>query len=171
MIDRGAPWEKRESDPSLALAPYTRQRLSAVNGSVRLLKNVKVLGVTRNGEGYRVIGGGDRSWSTETPPILATGFSGGLQTIQSLLAWSKRGHALLTPSDESTVASGLFVCGPQVRHKGVIFCFIYKFRQRFAVVATEIAGRLGLSTEPLEQYRRHNMYLDDLSCCGRKCEC
>ena len=61
--------------------------------------------------------------------------------------------------------------GPEVRQDDVIFCFIYKFRQRFAVVANQIADRLQIDVEPLEEYRRYGMFLDDLSCCGDDCAC
>ena len=72
---------------------------------------------------------------------------------------------MLTLQDESTELPGLFLVGPEIKHNGHLFCYIYKFRQRFAVVARAIAGRLGVDTGPLEYYRTHNMYLDDLSCC------
>jgi hypothetical protein len=58
-----------------------------------------------------------------------------------------------------------------VRHEGHIFCFIYKYRQRFAVVARAIAVREGLDQDVLESYRQWGMLLDDLSCCGQQCEC
>lgn len=77
----------------------------------------------------------------------------------------------MSERDESLRAPGFFVVGPQVRHEGVIFCFIYKFRQRFAVVAAAIGERLGLDLAPLEAYRDGGMYLDDLSCCGQDCAC
>ena len=52
------------------------------------------------------------------------------------------------------------------------FCFIYKFRQRFAVVADAIAQRLGKdTTEAVAARRATGMYLDDLSCCEESCEC
>ena len=65
---------------------------------------------------------------------------------------------------------GLYLCGPAVRHDKQVFCFIYKYRQRFAVVAKSIANSLGLPAEALEAYRQWGMYLDDLSCCGEECE-
>lgn len=77
----------------------------------------------------------------------------------------------LTEQDESIKTPGLFLVGPEVRHGRVIFCFIYKFRQRFAVVAQAIGERLGLETEALEMYRRPYMFLDDLSCCNVECAC
>jgi len=55
----------------------------------------------------------------------------------------------------------------------VIFCYIYKFRQRFAVVAKEIlnCSNITYPNEVFDIYRENNMYLDDLSCCEVNCEC
>jgi len=60
---------------------------------------------------------------------------------------------------------------PDDRAETHVFCFINKYRQRFAVVAKAIAGRFGLESEELESYRSWGMYLDDLSCCGQECVC
>ena len=81
------------------------------------------------------------------------------------------GFPLLSEHDESTIVPGVFLCGPAVRHENHVFCFIYKYRQRFAVVAKAIANSLGLPAEELETYRLWGMYLDDLSCCGEECVC
>ena len=55
--------------------------------------------------------------------------------------------------------------------ENLIFCFIYKYRLRFGVVANAIGKRLGLDTSELEKYREEGLYLDDLSCCGDECTC
>ena len=81
------------------------------------------------------------------------------------------GYPLLSDDDESTITPGLFLCGPAVRHSNHVFCFIFKYRQRFAVVAKAIATSLELPAEYLEAYRDWGMYLDDLSCCGEECVC
>ena len=81
------------------------------------------------------------------------------------------GFPLLSEHDESTIVPGVFLCGPTVRHDDHVFCFIFKYRQRFAVVAKAIATSLGLPAEELEEYREWGMYLDDLSCCGVECVC
>ena len=51
----------------------------------------------------------------------------------------------------------------------IVFCFIFKFRQRFAIVANAIAERIGVDPEMTEQaqlmYREQHMFLDDLDCC------
>jgi len=50
------------------------------------------------------------------------------------------------------------------------FCFIYKFRQRFGVVANAICSRLGRDTaQAIEVSRKMDMYLDDLQCCEGTC--
>ena len=75
-------------------------------------------------------------------------------------------------ADESTLVPGLFIAGPMLHHRGVSFCFIYKFRQRFAIVADAIAQRLGVDTkEAVAARRAAGMYLDDLSCCAESCAC
>ncbi|KAH8096496.1 pyridine nucleotide-disulfide oxidoreductase [Aureococcus anophagefferens] len=49
------------------------------------------------------------------------------------------GAPLLNEYDESTTTPGLFLVGPAVIHGDLSFCFVYKFRQRFGVVADAIA--------------------------------
>ena len=173
VFDREEPWNRRGSDPSQLLSPFTRARLdSAVDsGRVTLRGGCVVTGVRRNHSGYQLaLEDGDVIDCAEKP-ILATGFVGSAGHIRSLFDWRDEYFPWLTENDESTVTKGLFLVGPQVRQDDIIFCFIYKFRQRFAVVANQIARRLRVSTEPLEWYRRHGMYLDDLSCCEDACAC
>ena len=173
VFDRGEPWNRRGSDPSQHLSPFTRARLIPAfdSGRVTLRGGCAVTGVRRNGNGYQVtLDDGDIVDCAEKP-ILATGFAGSASLVRSLFDWRDEYFPLLTENDESTVTTGLFLIGPQVRHDDLVFCFIYKFRQRFAVVANLIARRLRVSTKPLESYRRYAMYLDDLSCCGGACAC
>ena len=64
----------------------------------------------------------------------------------------------------------LFLVGPSVRHGELSFCFIYKFRQRFGIVADAICRGLGRDTKlAVEEARKTNMYLDDLTCCKVEC--
>ena len=173
VFDREEPWERRSSDPSELLSPFTKARLdSAVDsGRVTLRGGCTVVGVRRKDNGYQLtLEDGDVVDCAEQP-ILASGFVGSASLVRSLFEWRDDSFPLLTENDESTVTKGLFLVGPQVRQDDLIFCFIYKFRQRFAVVANQIARRLRVSAEPLEEYRRYGMYLDDLSCCGDECAC
>ena len=173
VFDREEPWERKGSDPSQLLSPFTKERLNSAIDSSRLTLRggCTVIGVRRKDNGYRLaLADGDVVHCAEKP-ILASGFVGSASLVRSLFDWQDDEFPLLTEIDESTVTKGLFLVGPQVRQGNVIFCFIYKFRQRFAVVANQIARRLRVSTKPLEEYRFYGMYLDDLSCCEDECAC
>ncbi len=173
VFDREEPWKRKGSDPSQLLSPFTKARLNSAmdSGRVKLRGGCTVIGVRRNDNGYRLALADGGVVHCAEKPILASGFVGSASLVRSLFEWRDDGFPLLTENDESTVTKGLFLVGPQVRQGDVIFCFIYKFRQRFAVVANQIASRLRVSTEPLEVYRDYGMYLDDLSCCGDDCAC
>ncbi|MBO6655466.1 MAG: NAD(P)-binding domain-containing protein [Pseudomonadales bacterium] len=172
VFDRDAPWEKASPDPSVSLSPFTLQRMrkdwffEKVN-----LFQTQVASVTRDEEGYLVTTQDGSTFSTDAPPLWAGGFAGSHTTIADFCELREDGFPLLNEYDESTVTPGLFLCGPAVRHDSHIFFFIYKYRQRFAVVAKTIATALGLPAEGLDVYRMWGMYLDDLSCCGEDCVC
>ena len=59
-------------------------------------------------------------------------------------------NIVLNEIDESVKTPGLFLVGPHVRHDALIYCFIYKFRQRFANIATKIALQHELPIGPAE---------------------
>lgn len=171
VLDDTAPWTLHAPDPSLVLSPYTQQRLRGALATERLeLLEWEVSAVEKTDGGYTIRSAAGETLQTGQQPILATGFNSSLVQLGDLLEWHpQRHHALLTLEDESTRAPGLFLSGPFVRHDAVILCFIYKFRQRFAVIANAIGQRMGLDTSVLETYRQHGMYLDDLSCCEENC--
>ena len=127
---------------------------------------------TENGS-FDVVGTDGEVFTTRNRPVLATGFESGLGPAGKHFEFDDDDddRPQLTQRDESTIASGLFLVGPQVAHNGQQFCFIYKFRQRFAVV-DEIAARLDVDRAPLEEYREKQMFLEDLSCCEPDmCDC
>lgn len=174
MLDRLGIWGYHGSDPSRVLSPYTQQRLATAlgDGRIDLIGNVRVMQVERHGNRFVVSGEDGRKWETLFPPLLATVFRGSLRRVADLFYWHpEEEYALLSADDESTRTPGMFLVGPHVRHPGIIFCFIYKFRQRFAVVARAIGARLGYDLTPLENYRRAGMLLDDLACCHDQCAC
>ena len=136
---------------------------------VELFPHSPIEAVAQVDDGYEVKTVDGRSFRTPTPPLLAGGFEGGHKLVSDLFEMREDGFPFLSEHDESTIVQGLFLCGPAVRHDKHVFCFIYKYRQRFAVVAKAVATSLGLPAEELETYRRWGMYLDDLSCCGEEC--
>ena len=117
---------------------------------------------------------------TPNSPILCTGFEGSVAASASHLFdftvdIDKKGGCLegapvLTPYDESTKIPGVFLVGPAVAHGSLSFCFVYKFRQRFAIVAREICQGLGIDTRSaVSECTRSNMFMDDFSCCEDTC--
>ncbi|MEM9274840.1 MAG: NAD(P)/FAD-dependent oxidoreductase [Cyanobacteria bacterium P01_F01_bin.143] len=171
LIDRNSSWLNSDPDPSISLSPYSLKRLEIAYslGRLKLIGDQQIERVKKVKKGY-VVESEYEEWFSSTPPILCTGFNSSLKQIAPLFDWTN-GYAALTQEDESTLTQGLFVVGPSVRHGDLIFCFIYKFRQRFAVVGNAIAQRLGIDPTPLEVYRKEGLFLDDLSCCGNDCVC
>lgn len=173
LFDSGCPWESESSEPSVVLSPYSLERMNSepFSNYVDLHPNAPIASIERTGVGYEVITTHGECFETNVPPLLAHGFEGSYTFVADFFERRDDGFPLLNEHDESTKVPGMFLCGPAVRHDNFIFCFIYKYRQRFAVVAKAIATSLGLAADELEVYRRCGMYLDDLSCCGEECVC
>ena len=175
VLARYATWQREDPDPSISLSPYSRERLELAHstGCVELLDSVDITSVRVDSETWVVQASDGREWASETRPILATGFKGSLSHLDGLIEYNEGGAPVVTEeADESTLVPGLFISGPILEHRGVNFCFIYKFRQRFSVVADAIAQRLGKdTTEAVAARRAAGMYLDDLSCCVESCAC
>ena len=176
VFDKEEAWNTDNSDPSCSLSTYTAQRLKwAMDEDLVTLKGNSPIKKIEKVDGGFIVSNGRDKIRTKTPPVLATGFRTSLSLVRDQFEWEeKENYPLLTENDESTITPGLFLVGPNVRHDDLIFCFIYKFRQRFAVVAKEIATRIGdkdLDLSVLDFYKEKGMFLDDLSCCGDECAC
>lgn len=143
VLDSGEAWLAEKGDPSTILAPRTRERLRQCQAGnlLRLVPNAQVTRIERSGDGYRVFDREERLYEADMRPILCCGFEGGAGQINDLWDWDN-GYPRLNDHDESTKTPGLFLVGPQVRQPGEIFCFIYKFRTRFPLVARAIQSRL-----------------------------
>jgi thioredoxin reductase len=174
VLARECTWESQDSDPSRSLSPFTLQRLATARKGewVQTIGPTDVVAIHQVKNSFVVETQDGNSFSTSRKPILATGFRGGFQQIVDCFELRPDGYPLLNENDESTRTANLFLVGPSVRHEELIFCFIFKYRQRFGIVARAIAQRLGMDTTELEtSYRRWGMFLDDLSCCGEQCVC
>ncbi|WP_049926733.1 NAD(P)/FAD-dependent oxidoreductase [Halopiger goleimassiliensis] len=194
VLDEEGTWQYRSPDPSEVLSPRTTERLEAALAAeypIDLVAGIRVDRIERlqsraavardsddeSGAGeavdaeYVVVTNDGDEIRSRTPPVLATGFEGSLTAVDDLFDVDDDGPSL-TDRDESATTPGLFLAGPAVTHDGQQFCFIYKFRQRFAVVAETIGDRLGVDTDPLEEYREKEMVLEDLDCCEPDyCDC
>jgi len=171
LFDKGCPWKEESSDPSIALSTYSAERMRKqwFKENVELYPDTPIQSVTQLDDLYEVTTLDGKKFQSPVPPLMAGGFDGSHKLVADLFDKRDDGFPLLSEDDESTIVPGMFLCGPTVRHDSQVFCFIYKFRQRFAVVAKAIATSLGLPAEELEKYRIWGMYLDDLSCCGEEC--
>ena len=171
LFDKACPWKDESSDPSIALSTYSLERMREewFGQHVELFPHTPVQSVAQYDDVYEVKAVDGRTFQTSVPPLLAGGFEGSCTMVKDMFEQRDDGFPVLSENDESTIVPGLFLCGPAVRHENHVFCFIYKYRQRFAVVAKAIATSLGLPAEELEAYRKWGMYLDDLSCCGEEC--
>lgn len=176
LLARRPTWDLPEVyDPSQALSPCTRERLREIESSGRLeiVFGADVVAVSQAaGGGYRIHAADGRHWDTRVPPILGTGFvkGGGARQIAALWDWNDEGRIALSALDESARSPGLFLVGPQVRHDQRIYCFIYKFRQRFALIARQIAQRLELDAAALEEPGGAWGPFGNSECC-EGCEC
>lgn len=178
LIDRSGRWtHKGSSDPSVELSPYTKDRIHSLEeGRIRLMGRHEVREIELSGQGsYRIrcvsSSGRATTVTSVSPPLLATGFRGSLRLVEDLFETGSNGAPALSGNDESSMTPGLYLSGPAVKHGDLHFCFIYKFRQRFGVIANHLASKLGLDASVLDEYRKQGFFLDDLSCCGENCEC
>ncbi|TLD72169.1 FAD-dependent oxidoreductase [Phragmitibacter flavus] len=175
VLSRGEPWHDDDPDPSRSLSPFTRDRLREAledaPGTIRFYKNAVITEVRHDHGGWRLLDDAGNVFDSVTQPILCTGFHKALAPVKHLFAEHDGQMVFSEDADESTLHEGLFYSGPSLSHRQSLFCFIYKFRSRFGIIARAIAERLGLPwEEPLQAWREHGFMVDDLSCCT-DCQC
>ena len=172
LFDLNAPWDAATSDPSVALSTYSfeRMRNPKFEENTDLYPETIVNSVTLTDGIYEINTEDGQIFQSKVQPLLAAGFDGSHKFVSHLFEQREDGFPSISEDDESTITPGMYLCGPSVRHDGHVFCFIYKYRQRFAIVANAIASSLEIDTEEfVAAYRSWGMYLDDLSCCGQEC--
>ncbi|MEM6642297.1 MAG: NAD(P)/FAD-dependent oxidoreductase [Bacteroidota bacterium] len=175
LLDQENYLEHVESDSSYCLSPFTRDRIHQVLDGLDYHPDTRATSVTFDDGQYVVTTEDGKIFTSDQKPINCTGFDSSLALVGEHFLLKKDGYPLLNEVDESIKTDDLFLVGPQVKHDDALFCFIYKYRQRFAIVAEAIAKRAKvkgkLIKEVLEEYKELNFYLDDLSCCDGECAC
>ncbi len=172
VFDINNPWGEESSDPSVALSTYSFERITDTmfEENVELFSETMISSVTFEDGTYEVTTQDGQVFKSKVQPLLASGFEGSHKFVSHLFEEREDKFLSLTERDESTIVPGMYLCGPSVRHDGHIFCFIYKYRQRFGIVAQAIAESLDIPTDEfIAAYKGWGMYLDDLSCCGQEC--
>lgn len=170
---------KTAADPSISLSPITQERLKHIqdnpNYHIHITEGKHAQEIHQTEKGYQVIFQDGSTAYSHHKPILATGFLNTCHLIggEAIFDYNQDSIPLVTENDESTLNPNCFLIGPSLRQKNTIFCYIYKFRQRFSPLITEIASREGWQLDPdiLEFYRANQMHLDRLDCCEVTCDC
>ncbi|MEN0051413.1 MAG: NAD(P)-binding domain-containing protein, partial [Bacteroidota bacterium] len=174
LIDNSNYLELVNSDSSYSLSPFTRDRIKKAINHIDYYAETRVEKVKFEHAKYVVTTDNYMTFTSDDEPINCTGFDTSLKLVEALFEFEED-YPLLTEFDESRKTKNLFLVGPQVKHGTALFCFIYKYRQRFAIVAEEIAKRLkvpiGKIGEVIGEYKYNNFYLNDLSCCDDECVC
>ncbi|MEM6523261.1 MAG: NAD(P)/FAD-dependent oxidoreductase [Bacteroidota bacterium] len=175
LLDYSNYLELVKSDSSYCLSPFTRDRIYPIINRLNYHSETKVTSVEFEDGNYVVRTKNGKIFSSTQKPINCTGFASSLTLVNKLFLFAKDGFPLLSEVDESIETKNLFLVGPQVKHEKALFCFIYKYRQRFAIVAESIARRKRIGRrkikEVLKEYKDLNFYLKDLSCCDGECIC
>ncbi|MEM6629115.1 MAG: NAD(P)/FAD-dependent oxidoreductase [Bacteroidota bacterium] len=174
LIDDFQYLEWVKSDSSYSLSPFTRDRIKEVVDDIDYHMETRVERVEFMNAKFLITTDDGRTFTSDDEPINCTGFDTSLILVEELFEF-KEDYPLLNDFDESKKTENLFLVGPQVKHGTALFCFIYKYRQRFAIVAEEIAKRNGIPHDKLDKvlkdYKNNNFYLKDLSCCDDECVC
>ncbi|MEM9838218.1 MAG: NAD(P)/FAD-dependent oxidoreductase [Pseudomonadota bacterium] len=166
VVDPASPWTERVSDSSYGLSPFTFSRVRALQKSGKAEFIDEVAEHISETEVQTL----NHTIKLDYPAIDATGFDTE-QSLAGKLFDFPKGYAELNEFDESTKHKNVFLVGPNVQHDKAIFCFIYKYRQRFAVIVREILRRWGEESPVIAEYAERGFLLDDLSCCDGECVC
>ncbi|MEM1105152.1 MAG: NAD(P)/FAD-dependent oxidoreductase [Pseudomonadota bacterium] len=166
VLDPAQPWAERVSDSSYGLSPFTFGRVRALQASGR----AQFIAEAAQEIGPRHVRTQNQVFELDHPAVDATGFDIA-QGLAGDLFDCTRGYPHLTDRDESTLHKNVYLVGPNVQHEQAIFCFIYKYRQRFAVVVSEVLSRWGQQSPVIAEYAERGFLLDDLSCCDGECVC
>lgn len=165
------------SDPSKVLSPYTFEKYQRKKRSQNYNEILGEVTVVEKRENSYFIKLKDKTViKTESKPICATGFSLVKKPVEEFITLREdESPKLNEESDEFFGYNNIYLSGPSVRHDNHIFCFIYKFRQRFGVIVENILTKekypINDIEELVEKWKANGMYLSDLSCCDDECIC
>lgn len=164
-------------DPSKVLSPHTYNKYKKIKKN-SLYNEIlgEVTSVTLHENNYTIHLTDSSYIKTKQMPICATGFSLVDGPIKKFIKYRRDGiHKLIEKTDEFFGQKNIYLSGPSVRHENHIFCFIYKFRQRFGVIVEDIFKKKNYSENDIStlvnRWKVNGMYLSDLSCCDEECIC
>jgi len=175
IFSSGKMDEVTTSDPSEILSLYSLERLKNIqeNGDIQFTQD-SIAEIKKTDAWYILVWKSWSEYSFSKQPILATGFQSWFSFLKDKVSYRPDGQPDLNEVDELKKTDNIFVVGPQVRQGENIFCFVYKFRLRFWIVALEIAQRLWKDIDYYsfqEKWEKQWFFLDDLWACGDECIC
>jgi len=163
------------SDSSQILSLYSLERLRQMQESKKIqFTKEYITGIKKEKDFYSIIWQSGEKYDFSEKPILATGFAPKYEFLGDFITYRSDGLPELNRVDELQKTKNIFLVGAQVRQEDLIFCFVYKYRLRFWVVALEIAHRLWKDAnyyEVQENWEKQGFYLSDLWSCGDECIC
>ena len=163
------------SDPSKTLSPYSVQRLQEMKEkwAISLTPNY-ITHIKKDSWIYTLVWKNGNEYPFQEKPILATGFASWLDYLRKYVSYRSDWKPELNSVDELQKTDNIFVVGPEVRQGKAIFCFIFKFRLRFGVIALEIAKRLWKSIDvesTKNTWEKQWFFLEKLENCWDECIC
>lgn len=162
------------TDPSVRLSLYSLERYKKMQQSWLLtVTSAHIQKISCSDGTYTLFWDGEE-YVFQNQPITATWFQSKVKILWDFVSYNDDWFPLLNEFDELQKTPNIFIAWPWVRHPDLIFCFIYKFRLRFWVVALEIAKRLGkdIDYESIKKaWEKQWFFLDDFSSCGDECVC
>lgn len=163
------------SDPSKWLSLHTSMRFRELQHAEYITTSQDTIRkITKQASNYLLAWKKSKNYKYTHTPILATWFHSGLSYLGEHVSYTDKNIPELNKYDELEKTSNIFIVGPSVRHGDIIFCFIYKFRLRFGVVALEIAKRLGKNLpekQIKDSWEKQGFYLSNLEPCWDECMC
>lgn len=165
------------SDPSKVLSPYTLNKFIEIKNSKNFSEVIGIAESVTKDVNYFSVQLEDKTiFKSIQPPVCATGFSLVQKPIEQLISSRDDGFPLLKEeTDEFYNQDNIYLAGPSVRHDSHIFCFIYKFRQRFGVIVEDILDKEMYNINDIvslvNNWKQNGLYLSDLSCCDQECVC
>lgn len=137
------------ADPSLRLSERSLERLAQIASHISVHPKKTLVKITQQADqSYQLTFDDHSQVVTRHQPLLATGFDVATSPLISPFFAKVDGHLALTDADESTTTANCFLIGPQVQHGNTRFCYIYKYRQRWAPMAETLLHRSNFAIDP-----------------------
>lgn len=139
-------------DPSVSISLYSQKRLAQMqqNPKFQIIKDFEVSKIEKiEKDNYKLISSKWQELTKKWDIIFTTGFDFSKSLAQDLFEFNDS-RALINDKFESTKIEWLFLIWPMLKVEKMIFCFIYKYRLIFPVIAFHIMNKLWMDSAEIE---------------------